>query len=125
MALLTSYKDCMLHRFKKDQKETKARKQALKDGVKNGISFLEGNMKDIGPYKDYLDDVVYDLVGYLLHARRNMIGNCTECWKTLVTDEKLSDNSPTSNKLVILRDRGGLKKVTNNRFFLLSSLETL
>lgn len=125
MSLLTSYKDCMLHRFKKDQKETKQRKEALKDGLAKGIKFLDSNVYNIGAYKDYIDDVVYDLAGYLLHARRKMVGSCSECWKSLESDEPLTEHSNAPNTLNVLRDRGGLKKVTPNMFFVVSSLETM
>ncbi|EFX66625.1 hypothetical protein DAPPUDRAFT_262816 [Daphnia pulex] len=114
MSLLTSYKDCMLNRFKKDKKEAKARKQALKDRLANGMSMIDGTVFNMSAYNKCIDDVVYYLAGYVLHSRRNLIGSCDECWKSLTTDEDLPENSSFPNWLIVLRDKGGLKKVTPN-----------
>ncbi|EFX62121.1 hypothetical protein DAPPUDRAFT_120503 [Daphnia pulex] len=110
MSLLTSYKDCMLNRFKKDKKEAKARKQALKDRLANGMSMIDGTVFNMSAYNKCIDDVVYYLAGYVLHSRRNLIGSCDECWKSLTTDEDLPENSSFPNWLIVLRDKGGLKK---------------
>lgn len=125
MWLLTSYKDCMLNRFKKDKKEAKARKQALKDRLANGMSVIDGTVFNMSAYNKCIDDVVYDLAGYALHSRRNLIGSCDECWKSLITDEPLPENSSFPNRLIVLRDKGGLKKVTPNMFFVISSIEKM
>lgn len=76
-------------------------------------------------YNKCIDDVVYDLAGYVLHSRRNLIESCDECWKSLTTNEELPDNSSFPNRFVVLRDKGGLKKVTPNMFFVISLIETM
>ncbi|KAK4006438.1 hypothetical protein OUZ56_011591 [Daphnia magna] len=75
-------------------------------------------------YDKCIDDVVYDLAGYVVHSRRNLIGSCAECWASLVTTENLPENT-SPNKFLVLRDKGGLKKVTPNMFFVISTIETM
>lgn len=99
MSLLTSYKDSMLHRFKKDQKETKQKKEAQQDRLAKGIQILYSNVNNIGTYNAYIDDVVYDLAGYLLYARCKMVGLCSECWRNLESDEPLTEHSNALNRL--------------------------
>ena len=74
-------------------------------------------MSNISSYSDYIDDVVYDLAGDLLHATSHMIEAGMICWETLLTDENLTDNATFPNRLLILRDLSGLKKVIPNMFF--------
>jgi hypothetical protein len=124
MSLLTSYKDCMLNRFKKDKKEAKDRKQALKDRLAKGINIIDGIVYNMAAYDKCIDDVVYDLAGYVVHSRRNLVGSCAECWASLVTTENLPDNTYPI-KFLVLRDKGGLKKVTPNMFFVISTIETM
>jgi uncharacterized protein YcaQ len=40
-------------------------------------------------------------------------------------DEPLPENSSFPNRLIVLRDKGGLKKVTPNMFFVISSIEKM
>lgn len=117
MSLLTSYKDCMLIRFKK--KEAKDRKQALKDRLAKGINIIDGSAYNMAAFDKCIDDVVYDLAGYVVHSRQNVIGSCAECWASLVTTENLPENT-SPNKFLLLRDKGGLKKVTLICFLLLN-----
>lgn len=117
MTLLTCYKDCMLNKFKANQKEAKTRKDELKDRLAKGLSIINGEVHKIGAYNTYIDHVVYDLSGYLIHARRKRIENCKECMDTLITKEDIPNDSEYPDNLVILRDKGGLKKVTQNFFF--------
>lgn len=63
MFLLTTYRDCMLEKFKENQKEVKTRKEELKDRLAKGISIINGEVYNIGAYNSYINHVVYDLAG--------------------------------------------------------------
>lgn len=89
------------------------------------MSVIDGTVFNMSAYNKCIDDVVYDLAGYALHSRRNLIGSCDECWKSLIMDEPLPENSSFPNRLIVLRDKGGLKKVTPNMFFVISSIEKM
>lgn len=107
----------MLNKFKANQKEAKTRKDELKDRLAKGLSIINGEVYKIGAYDTYIDHVVYDLSGYLIHARRKRLEKCKECMDTLITKEDIPSDSVYPDNLVILRDKGGLKKVTQNFFF--------
>ena len=60
---------------------------------------------------------VYDLSGYLIHARRKRIEHCNVCMNTLITKEDIPNDSEYPDNLVILIEKGGLKKSYPDFFF--------
>ncbi|KZR96326.1 Uncharacterized protein APZ42_009398, partial [Daphnia magna] len=58
-----------------------------------GLSIINGEVHKIGAYNTYIDHVVYDLSGYLIHARQKRIENCKECMETLITKEDIPNDS--------------------------------
>ena len=83
MSLLTSYKDCILNRFRKDKKEAKDRKQALKDRLAKDITIIDGSVYNMAAYDKCIDDIIYDLAGYVVHSRQNLIGSCVHSCRML------------------------------------------
>jgi hypothetical protein len=59
----------------------------------------------------YIDHVVYDLSGYLLLSKLQRM-----YMDSLNTNENVPRDSEYPDNFVILRDKGGLKKVTPNFF---------
>ena len=125
MKLLTTYKENMLNRFKADEKETKRRRDGLKSKLAKGITFLDYDAQNEKSYDKYLEHVVYDLAGYMLHARRKLIGNCDGCWKSLLTNDQLKPDSFYGDKLVVLKSKGGLKSPTKNMFAVILEVEKI
>ena len=125
MKLLTTYKENMLDRFKSDQKETKKRRDKLKSKLAKGIQFLDYDASNLQSYDKYLEHVVYDLAGYMLHARRKLIGKCDDCWKSLLTNDQLKPDSFYADKLVVLKNKGGLKIPTKNMFTVILEVEKI
>lgn len=100
--LLTTYKENMLDRFKADEKETKKRRDGFTIKLAKGIQFLDYDAQNES-YDKYLEHVVYDLSGYMLHTRRKLIGKCDGCWKSLLTSDQLKPDSFYGDKLVVLK----------------------
>ena len=115
----------MLDRFKSDQKETKKRRDKLKSKLAKGIQFLDYDASNLQSYDKYLEHVVYDLAGYMLHARRKLIGKCDDCWKSLLTNDQLKPDSFYADKLVVLKNKGGLKIPTKNMFTVILEVEKI
>lgn len=63
------YKYCVLNRFKKDKKEAKDRKQVIKERLTKGINIIDGSVYNMAAYDKCIDDVAYDLAGYVVHSR--------------------------------------------------------
>lgn len=66
---------------------------------------------------------MYDHAGFLLHARRKLIGKCDGCWKSLLTNDQLKPDSFYGDKLVLLKSKGGLKSPTKNMFAMILEVE--
>ena len=122
MRLLTSYKDVMRSSFKEYEDSIKTFKFALKDGLAKSISYTSEAQITSAliecPYDTQLDHIVYDLSGYMVHCRKQVIGNCKECWQTLITEEALLPDNCYADSLTVLKDKGGLKKSTVNWFLI-------
>ena len=96
MQLLTSYRDCMLAKFKENVTEANDLRLGLQEILEDGLAYGDDNISYRIPsfyedgseqYDTANDHIVYDLAGYLLHARQHMI-QCSECWKTLSTSKE-------------------------------------
>jgi hypothetical protein len=83
MELLSSYKDCMANRFKKNQQAIDKFKTQLKDSLMNGICYASLDSVDL-PADTRTAHIVYYLCGYVLHSCRKII-TCDECKSTLET----------------------------------------
>ena len=124
MTLLTSYKDNLLARFKEDTAAAKARREELKSRLAK-IRFMQTDFVDEESRNKYLEHIVYDLAGYMLHSRKKKIGKCAACWSTILTNDDLPPDSFYADKLVVLKSKGGLKKATRNMFSVFLDVENL
>ena len=95
MSLLTSYKDCILNRFRKDKKEAKDRKQALKDRLAKDITIIDGSVYNMAAYDKCIDDIIYDLGMLCIPGKiwSDLVCIRAECWASLVTTENLPENT--------------------------------
>ena len=124
MTLLTSYKSCLLDRFKEDAATAKAKRDELKSRLAK-IQYLDRDFPDEESRNKYLEHLVYDLSGYMLHSRKGKIGKCEACWKTILTGIELPSDEFYADKLVVLKSKGGLKKATRNMFSIFLAVEKI
>ncbi|KAI9565054.1 hypothetical protein GHT06_008801 [Daphnia sinensis] len=115
----------MLDRFKADNEETKRRRDALKSKLAKEIQFLDYDVANEQSYDKYLEHIVYDLAGYMLHARRKLIGKCDSCWKSLLTNDQLKPDCFYADKFLVLKNKGGLKIPARNMFAVLLQVEKI
>ena len=78
-------------------------------------------------YDTPLDHIVYDLSGFMLHARRRQIDklNCQSCWNSLKTQEDLLPDSFFADSFTVLKCKGGLKKATQGWFEVIKKVEVM
>ena len=126
MILLESYSKCMRFNFKEISKEAAARRKHLQDILFNNLCYKSSCVLP-SIFREF-DHIVYDLCGYLLHARAKLIGkltnNCQNCQISLETKKELLPKDFYAGKLVEIRERfGGLKYCTPQMFSLFSEVE--
>ena len=133
MTLLESYSHCMKHNFKEITKEAADRRKDLQDILLKNLCFKsesENNSSTsaINGCETSTDNIVYDLCGYLLYARSNMIAkltdSCKNCTAKLETKRDLLPKDFYAGKLVEIRERyGGLKYCTTIMFEAFKEIE--
>ena len=125
MVILSSYKHCMLARFKEDKKATASKREELKSRLAKSISFLDTDFVNLSSslMDIYLQHVVFDLSGYMLHSRAKKIGKCEVCWQSILSNDDLDPDDFYADKLVVLKNKGGLKKATPNMFSIFLHVE--
>jgi len=105
--LLTSFKECMSDRFKKNQKSVDDFKARLKDSLLKGICYASFDCQEMEA-DSRTNHIVYYLCGYTLHSCRKII-NCDECTETLETAEGDLPSEFFGDALVSSKSLGFLK----------------
>ena len=126
MTLLESYSKCMQYNFKEITKEAGDKRKDLQDILLKNLCFKSSECS--ATVANTTDHIVYDMCGYLLYARNNLIfkltGNCKECRLSLETKRSLLPADFYGGKLVEIRERyGGLKYCTPNMFEVFKAVE--
>ena len=79
MFLLSSYVDCMVHRFKANVKEAAYRREELITQLEHGLIFhSDSDSHDDTDTTVY--HIVYDLCGFLIKSRRSLM-SCDVCYE--------------------------------------------
>lgn len=118
MVLLTSYKECMIRNFKENTKAAAEKRKHFQDQLLNGLYYrsLGRCVNDEEHLTEASSHTVYDLCGFLLHARcaliKKLTENCSSCWASIATTKELLPSNFHESAFVALRDFGGLKYCT-------------
>lgn len=130
--LLTTYEECMIAKFKENTKEPAKLRLGFKEILEDGLQYeeqiqnLETTPDDVYDFEDgnVKDHIVYNLCGYLLHARGKMV-KCQECRDTIKTTKEKLPEKFLNHALVNIRNRGGLKWITPELFHTILAEETI
>ena len=117
MYMLSSYAKDMVSRCGAQAKAAKQKRAQVIEAIGAGLSLAE-NKEDISTptsKDETINHVVYDLCGYLLCTRKNLL-KCPNCLRTLARDpESLPENHEAST-WTTMKNRGGLKFCTDAMF---------
>lgn len=112
MELLSSYKEWLVKRFKKIQKENKDLKDYIKDVLlKNMVIELHEANSTAGTEATRNENVVYYVAGYLIlrFKRKKCANSCTSCLISMETGLEQLPDSFSANEFTKLKNRGGLR----------------
>jgi hypothetical protein len=126
MHLLTSYKDCMLKKFRDNVKEAKVFRNNLKDFLLKGIISSSSNQSINS--KDELDLVqansTYYLCGYIVHTRASQI-SCDSCLDSLLTEENELPSDFYAAFITSMKSLGYLRFASVPMYYAFSKVERL
>lgn len=131
MTLLTSYKECMLQKFKQNTEEAKNLKLEMMEILEENFTYTNDEEDAVLKENEVTEEqnstshhITYDLCGFLLHARQSMI-TCKDCWKSLQVKKEDLPKEFVNDVLVRQRDCGGLKWASPNLFTTIKTVEKI
>ena len=125
LKILVGYKKCLVNRFKEIEEERKQARLSLKDKLLSELAIryvdkiVNNDTTDVTN-----DELIYDICGYLLHSRSEVI-ECCNCKPFLKTEEsELPDTFAPAN-YTLTRTYGHLKLATIPMFQCFQKVESL
>jgi hypothetical protein len=124
LRILVKYQQCLVNKFKENEKEAADIRQSFKDKLLSELSIRYVDEMPNIPIEEVQDGLIYNVCGYLLHTRKSVL-DCEACRKGMIT--KLEDLPETFLPVnyTEARSRGGLKYATENFFKVFQLVEVI
>ncbi len=106
-----------------DSATAKAKREELKSRLAK-IKFLLTNFSDEGRVSEQIPGThSVRFVGLYASFKREQIGKCEACWKTILTDDERPSDEFYADKLVVLKSKGG--QTTRDMFSIFLAVEMM